>query len=101
MSDPSPAPHARPAPAPHPVPSHFAQFRAHLPTLPQALASLMQTVVVALFVLTFVVQPLLIPSESMEHTLLVGDFLLFNRQIYAPSSRLTSWLMPYRPVQRG
>ena len=56
----------------------LALARAHLPTFPQALASLLQTVTVALFVLTFVMQPLLIPSESMEHTLLVGDFL-FSR----------------------
>ena len=57
----------------------------HLPTVPEALASLMRTVVVALFLLTFVLQPFLIPSESMEHTLLVGDFLLVNKQIFAPS----------------
>jgi len=37
----------------------------------------------------------------MEHTLLVGDFLLFNRQTYAPAGRFSSWLMPYRPVHRG
>ncbi len=58
----------------------------HLPTLPEALASLLRTVVVALFLLTFIVQPFLIPSESMEHTLLVGDFLLVNKQVYAPAS---------------
>ena len=62
------------------------------------LASLLQTVVVALFLLTFVLQPFLIPSESMEHTLLVGDFLLFNKQVYAPASRLSHWLLPYRAV---
>ena len=113
MSAPSPAPHAGPTPAPNlapiaatetrpkPAPSHFAQFRAHLPTLPQTLASLMQTVVVALFVLTFIVQPLLIPSESMERTLLVGDFLLFNKQTYAPAGRLSRWLLPYRSPARG
>jgi len=77
------------------------QFRAHLPTLPQTLASLMQTVVVALFVLTFIVQPLFIPSESMERTLLVGDFLLFNKQTYAPAGRLSRWLLPYRGPARG
>jgi signal peptidase I len=79
----------------------LAHLRVHLPTLAEALASLLRTVVVALFLLTFVLQPLLIPSESMEHTLLVGDFLLFNKQVYAPSSRLTGWLLPYRDVQRG
>ena len=66
----------------------FAHLRLHLPTLPEALASLLRTVVVALFLLTFVLQPFLIPSESMEHTLLVGDFLLFNKQVYAPAGKL-------------
>ncbi|MGA2569895.1 MAG: signal peptidase I [Terracidiphilus sp.] len=90
-----------PAPVPLPFLRRMAILREHLPTLPQVLASLMQTVVVALFVLTFVLQPLLIPSESMERTLLVGDFLLFNKQVYAPSGVVSRWLLPYRPVQRG
>jgi len=79
----------------------FAHLRLHLPTAPEALASLLRTVVVALFLLTFVLQPFLIPSESMEHTLLVGDFLLFNKQVYAPAGKLTGWIAPYRDVQRG
>ena len=84
------------------VPAHHASwFHIHLPTVPEALASLFQTIVVALFLHTFVLQPYLIPSESMEHTLLVGDFLLVNRQVYAPVGRLTGWLMPYRDVARG
>jgi signal peptidase I len=91
------------APAQSPVEPlpQMALLRLHLPTLPEALASLLRTIVVALFVLTFVLQPLLIPSESMEHTLLVGDFLLFNKQVYAPSDRMSQWLLPYRPVGRG
>jgi signal peptidase I len=79
----------------------LAILRLHLPTLPQAFASLLQTIVVALFVLTFLLQPLLIPSESMERTLLVGDFLLFNKQVFGPTGRLTSWLLPYREISRG
>lgn len=86
--------------APDSTMSLLLHFR-HLPTLPEALASLLRTVVIALFVLTFMLQPFLIPSESMEHTLLVGDFLLFNKQVYAPPGKLSGWLMPYRPVQRG
>lgn len=90
-----------PAPATIPFLRRMALVRTHLPTLPQAMASLLQTVVVALFVLTFVLQPLLIPSESMERTLLVGDFLLFNKQVYAPTGGLSRWLLPYRNVARG
>jgi signal peptidase I len=93
MSTPAIAP-GEPAYAPE-------NWRLQLPTFPEALASLLRTVVVALFLLTFVLQPLLIPSESMEHTLLVGDFLLFNKQVYAPADKLTHWFMPYRDVGRG
>jgi signal peptidase I len=72
-----------------------------MPTLSHALKSLLQTLVAVLFVLTFIMQPLLIPSESMERTLLVGDFLLFNKQAYAPSARLDRLFLPSRQVARG
>lgn len=93
MSTPVQSPPLAPAPRTH--------VHVHLPPLNRALASLLQTIIVALFVLTFILQPLLIPSESMEHTLLVGDFLLFNKQIYAPAGWLSRWLLPYREIQRG
>ena len=90
-----------PAQVPGPSKACVSHPRLHLPTVPEALASLLQTVVVALFLLTFLLQPNLIPSESMEHTLLVGDFLLVNKQVYAPADRLSRWLLPYREVARG
>ena len=84
--------------------SRLSLLRLHLPTVPEALASLLRTVLVALFLHTFVLQPFLIPSESMEHTLLVGDFLLVDNQIFAPPGTpgsLSRLLMPYRDVRRG
>jgi signal peptidase I len=93
-----------PSPVSPPVVHRFAHLRLHLPTVPEALASLLRTVVVALFLLTFVLQPYLIPSESMEHTLLVGDFLLVNKQVYAPAGpegSLSRRILPYREVERG
>ena len=90
-----------PAQGPDPSEARISRLRHHLPTVPEALASLLRTVVVALFLLTFFLQPYLIPSESMEHTLLVGDFLLVNKQVYAPAGRLSRWLLPYREVARG
>jgi signal peptidase I len=62
--------------------------------------SLTSVVVVALFILTFVVQPFRIPSESMEHTLLVGDFLLVNKTSYAPAG-MWQWVLPYHRIRRG
>jgi signal peptidase I len=84
-----------------PVEEPGARLRIHLPTVPEAFATLLSLAVIALFVNTFVMQPFLIPSESMEHTLLVGDFLPVNKQIYAPPDRLSRLLMPYREVARG
>jgi signal peptidase I len=83
---------------------HRPFFGIPLPTLPEALASLLRTIVVALFLLTFLLQPFLIPSESMEHTLLVGDFLLVNKQAFAPAGQPGNFLhhlLPYRDVERG
>lgn len=66
----------------------------------EGLRSLLTLLVIAMFVLTFIVQPFRIPSESMERTLLVGDFLLVNKSIYGPAGHFR-WLLPYRHVSRG
>jgi signal peptidase I len=63
------------------------------------LQSLACTVVIAIFVITFVVQAFQIPSESMEKTLLIGDYLLVDKAHYG-ASRNWNWLLPYRPIQR-
>jgi len=62
--------------------------------------SLLVVLVIALFILTFIVQPFRIPSESMERTLLVGDFLLVNKVTFAPAGPW-GWLLPYRDIQTG
>ncbi len=71
-----------------------------LPTIADTVRSLLGMVVIAMFVLTFLLQPFRIPSESMERTLLVGDFLLVNKQTYAPAGHWRGWL-PYREPARG
>jgi signal peptidase I len=67
---------------------------------PSSLQSLLTTVVIAVFVIAFVVQAFQIPSESMENTLLIGDYLLVDKLRYGGGG---TWnlLMPYRPVRRG
>ncbi len=58
-------------------------------------ASMARLTMVALFAVTFLLQPFQIPSSSMERTLLVGDFVLVNKQVFAPAGRW-GWLLPYR-----
>ena len=65
-----------------------------------SIQSLLGTVVIAVFVITFIVQAFQIPSPSMENTLLVGDYLLVNKLTYGGGS-VGDYLMPYRRVQRG
>jgi len=65
-----------------------------------SLQSLLTTVVIAIFVITFIVQAFQIPSESMENTLLIGDYLLVNKLRYGGGG-IWGHLVPYRPVKRG
>jgi len=62
-----------------------------------SLQSLVGTVVIAVFVITFVVQAFQIPSESMENTLLVGDYLLVNKLCYGKGLPV----LPYQKIARG
>ena len=81
--------------APPPTAAHII-----FPSPLEAVRSLLSIIVIALFALTFILQPFRIPSESMERTLLVGDFLLVNKMIYGKSGE---WghLLPYAQVRRG
>lgn len=64
--------------------------------------TLLICVIFVLFARGFVVQQSEIPSESMEDTLLVGDYVLVNRFLHAPAtSDLERLLLPLRDIQRG
>ncbi len=65
-----------------------------------SLQSLIGTVVIAIFVITFIVQAFQIPSESMENTLLVGDYLLVNKLCYGGRG-IGNYVMPYQKIARG
>ena len=66
----------------------------------EALASICSVLVVGLFILTFLAQNHVIPSGSMENTLLVGDHLVVDKITPMPSA---SWmpLIRYREPRRG
>ena len=64
--------------------------------------SICVAVILALFVRTFIVQAFKIPTGSMENNLLIGDHLLVNKFIFAPTlSRAETALLPIDPIRRG
>ena len=66
----------------------------------EAVASICGVLVVGLFILTFLAQNFVIPSGSMEKTLLVGDHLLVDRLTLAPPAKWMP-LEHYREPRRG
>ncbi len=59
------------------------------------------TIVFLLFGTTTVAQPFVIPTGSMEDTMLIGDHLLVDKLSYAPAGRLSSHLLPYQEPRHG
>ena len=57
----------------------------------EAVASICSVLVVGLFILTFLAQNFVIPSGSMEKTLLVGDHLVVDRITLAPPPSGCRW----------
>ena len=66
----------------------------------EAAASICSVLVVGLFILTFLAQNFVIPSGSMEKTLLVGDHLIVDRITLAPPAHWMP-LVYYREPRRG
>ena len=97
---------ATPTPAPEPPKSPEAPVAkiTYATQEPDAgwmgtIQSLMATVVIAVFVITFIVQAFQIPSESMQNTLLIGDYLLVDKEHYGPGGHW-NWLIPYQKIKR-
>jgi signal peptidase I len=59
------------------------------------------TVILLLFGTTTLVQAFVIPTGSMEDTLLIGDHLLVDKLAYAPAGDDGKHLLPYSQVRRG
>jgi signal peptidase I len=66
----------------------------------EADASICSVLVIGLFILTFLAQNFVIPSGSMEKTLLVGDHLVVDRITLAPPAKWMP-LVHYREPRRG
>jgi len=66
-----------------------------------AIAEWTITILLLLFLTTTLVQAFVIPTGSMEDTLLIGDHLLVDKLAFAPSGPVSKYVLPYTPVKRG
>src|SRR5579863_2557756 len=66
----------------------------------EAVAGICSVLVVGFFILTFLAQNFVIPSGSMENTLLVGDHLVVDRITFAPPAKWMP-LVHSREPRRG
>ena len=71
-------------------------------TVREYFESIVIAVILALFVRTYVLQAFKIPTGSMENNLLIGDHLLVNKFVDAPTaSSVERALLPIGEIRRG
>jgi signal peptidase I len=58
-------------------------------------------ILILLFGTTTLVQAFIVPTGSMESTVLIGDHLLVDKLSYAPSDPISKHLLPYTEPKRG
>ncbi|MDP9112419.1 MAG: signal peptidase I [Acidobacteriota bacterium] len=58
-------------------------------------------ILILLFGTTTLVQAFIVPTGSMESTVLIGDHLLVDKLSYAPAGSISKYLLPYTEPKRG
>ena len=58
-------------------------------------------ILILLFGTTLLIQAFVVPSSSMEGTILIGDHLFVDKLTYSPSGALSRFLLPYSEPKRG
>ena len=66
-----------------------------------AIAEWAVTILLLLFGTTTLVQAFVIPTASMEDTLLIGDHLLVDKLAYSPSGTVSKYILPYENPKHG
>jgi signal peptidase I len=59
------------------------------------------TILMLLFGTSTLLQAFVVPTGSMENTVLIGDHMIVDKLAYAPPGPISKHLLPYTPVKRG
>src|SRR5438270_6612838 len=58
-------------------------------------------IIILLFGTTTLVQAFIVPTPSMDTTVMVGDHLLVDKLSYAPPGMISKYILPYTEPKRG
>jgi len=78
-----------------------AEKAAVAPEKRNSIAEWAVTILLLVFSTTTLAKPFVIPTGSMEDTLLVGDHLLVDRLSYAPAGSFSRYILPYQNPRHG
>ncbi len=59
------------------------------------------TVIMALFLMTFIAQAVAVPTGSMQNTINIGDHLFVNKFVFGRPTPILGPLLPTRQIKRG
>jgi signal peptidase I len=59
------------------------------------------TVVMALFLMTFISQAVQVPTGSMQNNIHIGDHLFVNKFVFGEPTPILRWILPQREIRRG
>src|SRR5262245_54570249 len=59
------------------------------------------TIIMALFLMTFIAQAVAVPTGSMQNTINIGDHLFVNKFIFGKPTPVLGRLLPTREIKRG
>ena len=59
------------------------------------------TIILLLFGTTTLLQAFVVPTGSMEDTVLIGDHMFVDKLAYSPAGSFSKYVLPYTPIQRG
>jgi signal peptidase I len=89
------APKSAATPAP---PSYKPDFAEHVRSF---VAEWGVTIILLLFGTTTLLQAFVVPTGSMEETVLIGDHMFVDKLSFSPHGPVSKFLLPYTDVKRG
>ncbi|MCG3161719.1 MAG: Signal peptidase I [Acidobacteria bacterium] len=81
--------------------STHPQFGPPKSAIREFLEQALITVIMALFLMTFIAQAVAVPTGSMQNTINIGDHLFVNKFIFGKPTPVLGKLLPTREIKRG